>query len=307
MPRQLAPGPSPDRARTAASPPCAVSLSPRERETTKVVPVTRFTPLESDILDALAWDLRDIAPDLAGQFAESLPGARRNTRSGLFTELIVDRSRPPPMTTPTGRFGTVHAMVGDLPDPIPFQVELRAGRLLSLHGDAYGQDTRAIDFARVPFDQVFTLDDRGESVAFDPTALMQPCPLLDLHQHADHEPPHPTADPPLINLGALQRAQDSAPRDVMNVLFGAPDPATVAKTTGEAPPDKENQTSVLIGACVAIAVGTVFLTVIFRLSWVFAIIMAVTLGRLIHKPKVLSALAGASRRLGLYEYRPPQQ
>ncbi|MEY4241473.1 MAG: hypothetical protein RJA14_1169, partial [Pseudomonadota bacterium] len=29
--------------------------------------MTRFTPLESDILDALAWDLRDIAPDLAGQ------------------------------------------------------------------------------------------------------------------------------------------------------------------------------------------------------------------------------------------------
>jgi hypothetical protein len=169
--------------------------------------VTRFTPLESDILDALAWDLRDIAPDLAGQFAESLPGSRRNTGSGLFTELIVDRFRPPPMTTPTGRFGTVHAMVGDLPDPIAFQVELRAGRLLSLHGDAYGQDTRAIDFARVPFDQVFTLDDRGESVAFDPTALMQPSPLLDPHQHTDHEPPHPVADPPLINLGALQRVR----------------------------------------------------------------------------------------------------
>ena len=97
--------------------------------------MTRFTPLESDILDALAWDLCDIAPDLAGQFAESLPGSRRNTGSGLFTELIVDRYRPSPLTTPTGRFGTVHAMVGDLPDPVAFQIELREGRLLALHGD----------------------------------------------------------------------------------------------------------------------------------------------------------------------------
>ena len=121
--------------------------------------MTRFTPLESDILDALAWELRDIAPDLAGQFGDSLPGSRRNTGSGLFTELIVDRYRPSPLTTPTGRFGTVHAMVGDLPDPVAFQAELREGRLLALHGDAYGQDTRAIDFARVPFDQVFTLDE----------------------------------------------------------------------------------------------------------------------------------------------------
>lgn len=268
---------------------------------------SRFTPLESDILDALAWDLRDIAPDLAGQYAESLPGSRRNTGSGLFTELIVDRSRPPPLTTPTGRFGTVHAMVGDLPDPIAFQVELRQGRLLALHGDAYGQDTRAIDFARIPFDQVFTLDDRGESVAFDPTALMQPSPLLDLHQHTDHEPPHLIADPPLVNLGALQRVQDSVPRDVMTVLFGAPDPAAAARAADEAPPDKENQTSVLIGAWVAIAVGAVFLTVIFRLSWIFAIIIAVTLGRLLHKPTVLTALARGTRGLGQFEYRPPQR
>ena len=268
--------------------------------------MTRFTPLESDILDALAWDLRDIAPDLAGQFAESLPGSRRNTGSGLFTELIVDRSRPPPLTEPTGRFGTVHAMVGDLADPVAFQVELREGRLLSLHGDAYGQDTRAIDFARVPFDQVFTLDDQGESVAFDPTALMQPSPLLDLHQHADHEPPRPV-DPPLINLGALQRVQDAKPQDLMGVLFGAPASGSVEPTADETSPGKADQTSLLIGAWVAIAVGAVLITVIFRLSWFFGLFIAVMLGRYVHKPAVLRALGRVVNRLGQYEYRPPQQ
>ncbi len=261
---------------------------------------SRFTPLESDILDALAWDLREVSPDLAGQFAESLPGLRRNTGSGLFTELIVDRSRPPPMTTPTGRFGTVHAMVGDLPDPIAFQVELRQGRLLSLHGDAYGQDTRAIDFARVPYDQVFTLDDRGESVAFDPAALMQPSRLLDLHQHADDEPP-------VFNNGAPQRVQEPGPEDLVGVLFGKIEPAPRETTAGETPADKSDQTTVLIGLWVLIAVVSFLAVVLFDFSIFFAVFLAIILGRMLNKPKVLAALTRATRRFGQYEYRPPQR
>ncbi len=270
--------------------------------------MTRFTSLESDVLDALAWDLRDIAPDLAGQFAESLPGSRRNTGSGLFTELIVDRSRPPPLTSPTGRFGTVHAMVGDLEDPIAFQAELRQGRLLSLHGDAYGQDTRAIDFARAPFDQVFTVNDRGESVAWDPAALMRPSPLLDLHQHADSLPPV-TPDPALVNHGALQQVQAPAPQDLMGVLFGVSSLGSVvpAADADDSPPDEADQRSLLIGVWVAIAVGAVLITLLFRLSWVFAVFIAIALGRLVQKPKVLSALGRATRRAGQYEYRPPER
>ena len=206
--------------------------------------MTRFTPLESDVLDALAWDLRDLAPDLAGQFAESLPGQRRNTGSGLFTELIVDRTRPPPITTPTGRFGTVHAMVGDLADPVAFQVDLREGRLLALHGDAYGQDTRDVDFATVRFDQVFTVNDQGESVAFDPAALMPPSPLLDLHSDPGQDIPI-RAETRLHNTGPLQGLQD-APADaagtpLLDMLFGRsgsvkralePESSTLSPSTG---------------------------------------------------------------------------
>lgn len=267
----------------------------------------RFTRLESDVLDALAWDLRDIAPDLAGQFAESLPGSRRNTGSGLFTELIVDRERPPPLTSPTGRFGTVHAMVGDLPDPIAFQVELRQGRLLFLHGDAYGQDTRAIDFARVPYDQVFTVNDRGDSVAFDPAALMQPSPLLDLHRHTDHEPPLPIADPPLINLGALQRVQDPGPQDLVGLIFGTAERNGSDPAPDESSSDKANQISLQIGLWVIIAIVALFATLVMRLPIFFAAFLTVGLGRMLHNPKVLSALAHVTRRLGQYEYRPPQQ
>ena len=269
--------------------------------------MTRFTPLESDILDALAWDLRDIAPDLAGQFAESLPGARRNTGSGLFTELIVDRFRPPPMTTPTGRFGTVHAMVGDLPDPIAFQAELRQGRLLALHGDAYGQDTRAIDFARVPFDQVFTLDERGESVAFDPEALMQPSPLLDLHQHADHAPPPPVSAPGVMTVADVQKFQSEKLQGLVDVMFGKVHPATAAPVDEDAPIDKADQTSLKIGLWAAVAIGSLLITLVMRLPIFFAIFLTIAIGRMLSRPPVIAALARGTRRLGQYEYRPPER
>jgi hypothetical protein len=285
--------------------------------------VTRFTPLESDILDALAWDLRDIAPDLAGQFAEALPGSRRNTGSGLFTELIVDRYRPSPLTTPTGRFGTVHAMVGDLPDPVAFQAELREGRLLALHGDAYGQDTRAIDFARVSFDQVFTLDDQGESIAFDPAALMPPSPLLDLHRHTDHEPP-PPARPPLITIGPMARVDDQrAARQLISAISGALTPSAKRKLTGlmsgtlspsvepvaaeASQGEKKDLASVPISTWIAIIAGIVVVTVIFELNWFFSVFLVVVIGRLVRMPGVLPALARAARRLGQHESRPPER
>jgi len=285
--------------------------------------VSRFTPLESDILDALAWDLRDIAPDLAGQFAESLPGSRRNTGSGLFTELIVDRYRPSPLTTPTGRFGTVHAMVGDLPDPVAFQIELREGRLLALHGDAYGQDTRAIDFARVPFDQVFTLDDQGESIAFDPAALMPPSPLLDLHQHTDHEPP-PPARPPLITIGPMARVDDQrAARQLISAISGALTPSAKRQLTGlmsgalsppvepvaaeASPGGTKEPASVPSSTWIAIIAGVVVVTVMFELNWFFSVFLVVVIGRLVRMPGVLPALARAARRVGQHESRPPER
>ncbi|WIY70301.1 hypothetical protein KB221_04540 [Aquidulcibacter paucihalophilus] len=285
--------------------------------------MTRFTPLESDILDALAWELREIAPDLAGQFAGSLPGSRRNTGAGLFTELIVDRSRPAPLTTLTGRYGTVHAMVGDLPDPIAFQVELRQGCLLSLHGDAYGQDTRAIDFARAPFDQIFTLDDRGESVAFDPGALIQPAPLPDLHQPVGPEPP-PPANPPLITIGPITRvdSQQEA-RQLLGMISGVLTPSAKRQLTGlisgaltpSAEPDagdarqgeKEEAASVPISTWIAIIAGVVVVTVLFELNWFFSVFLVVVIGRLVRRPGVLSAFTRATRRLGQYEDRPPER
>lgn len=232
---------------------------------------SRFTRLETTVIDALAWELSDIAPDLAGQFADSLPGQRRNTGSGLLTEVIVGRSRPAPLTTPTGRFGTVHAMVGDLQDPIAFQVQMRAGRLLYLFGDAYGQDTRHIDFATVRFDQVFSINSDGESVAFDPGALMQPGPMPDLQHHRGEDPV--VADKSVKTLDS-QRLQD-LPRDIdsslLDTLFGRRGTTVEA---GENPssgfsPSATLKTWAVIASALALA------TVIFRLPLSFLVVFAI--------------------------------
>ena len=178
--------------------------------------MSRLTRLESAVLDALAWELEDVAPDLAGQVEESLPGLRRNTGQGLYTELIVARGRPLPGGV-TGRFGTTHAMVGDLPDPIGFQVELREGRLMALHGQSYGQDTRAIDFATIPFEEVFTVDDQGESVLFDPAALMPESPLREL-QRTDEPPTQPLPDPFAEPADRWERLQQGPARNPLGVF-----------------------------------------------------------------------------------------
>lgn len=249
---------------------------------------SRFTPLETAVLDALAWELRDAAPDLAGQFAESLPGQRCNTGSGLYTEVIVDRTRPAPLTTPSGRFGTVHAMVGDLPDPVAFQVELRAGRLLYLFGDAYGQDTRDIDFTTVPFDQVFTIDAAGQSVAFEPAALMPPSPLLDLHRHSEPEPV--VLDRPLVNTGPLQRLQDplpTAPPLSLDALFGLSETSKeeAVETASSQPLSNTLKSWVIIGLALLAA------TVTFRLPLGFLGFFAVySLVNLFRRPALMREL-----------------
>lgn len=246
---------------------------------------SRFTPLETAVLDALAWELRDAAPDLAGQFAESLPGQRRNTGSGLYTEVIVDRTRPAPLTTPSGRFGTVHAMVGDLPDPVAFQVELRAGRLLYLFGDAYGQDTRDIDFTTVPFDQVFTIDAGGQSVAFQPAALVPPSPLLDLHRHSEQQPP--SVDKPLVNTGPLQRLHEppsSAPPLSLDALFGISEPSK-DETSSSRPLSNTLKSWMIIGLALLAA------TVTFRLPLGFLGFFAVYgLVNLFRRPALMREL-----------------
>lgn len=209
--------------------------------------MARLTPLETAVMGAMAWDLGDLAPDLAGQVEESLPGVRRNTGVGLYTELIVDRHRPAPARRATGLFGTVHAVVGDLADPVGFQVELRDGRLMALHGQSYGQDTRHIDFGATPFEDVFIVDDQGESIPYDPVALMPESPLLALQRHDD---PLPVDDP---SYGPLHPEPKPGPPSL--------------PVTGLA-------NIVIVAAYVLVAAAMLVAVFVARISWIFAFMFA---------------------------------
>ncbi|QDH72667.1 hypothetical protein [Brevundimonas sp. M20] len=240
--------------------------------------MSRYTRLEQAVMAALAHDLRADVPDLAGQFEESRPSQRRNSGFGLFTEMIVDRNRPPPASGPTGDLGSVHAMVGALPDPVAFKARLRNGVLLGLMGDSYGQDTRAIDFATIPFDQIFTVNAAGVSVPFEPARHMPPSPLRDLQRHSDHVPASRSADPPpLKNVGALQRVQE----------VNAPPPHRRTATPQDIPipPD---QTGLLVGLWVLIGVIAVIGALVLRLPLPLAIFFALIAGRTVKDPKVFA-------------------
>ena len=250
--------------------------------------MSRYTRLERAVMDALAHDLRDQVPDLAGQFEESRPSQRRNSGFGLFTEMIVERDRTAPASGPTGDLGTVHAMVGALPDPIAFKARVRNGALLGLLGESYGQDTRSIDFSAVPFDQVFTLDVQGQSIPFEPAQQMPPSPLRDLHRHNDQEPSlRPIPPLPLVNVGALQRVQavDASSRPSSAAALTEvlqPGPASDVRI----PTD---QTSLLIGLWVLIGVVALLLVLVFRLPFALGVFFVVLAARVVKQPSVLSA------------------
>ncbi len=196
--------------------------------------------------------------------------------------MIVDRTRPAPATGPTGDLGTVHVMVGHLPDPIAFKARVRHGVLLGLIGDSYSQDTRAIDFSTVAFDQVFTVNAQGQSIPFEPARQMPPSPLLDLHRHNDRDPVAPPVEPPpLVNVGALQRVQevDAPPRHI---------PASLL-TPGSTPEPRvpTDQMSLLIGLWALIGAISLLLVFIFRLPLALAVFFAIFAGRAVKQPKVL--------------------
>lgn len=251
--------------------------------------MSRYTRLERVAMDALTHDLRAEIPDLAGQFEESQLSQRRNSGFGLFTEMIVNRNRPVPTSGPTGDLGTVHIMVGLLSDPIAFKVRVRNGVLLGLMGDSYGQDTRAIDFATITFDQVFTVNAQGQSVPFEPTRQMSPGPLLDLQRHKDHRPPtRPIEPPPLVGVSARKRVQtvDAPARQIPTTALSdtlVPDAAPQIRI----PTD---QMSLLLGLWALIGVIGLLLVFVFRLPLALAVFFAIFAGRAVKQASVLSAV-----------------
>lgn len=260
--------------------------------------MTRFTPLERAVLEALADELRLELPDLPGQIAEALPGVRRNTGSGFSTEIIVDRNRPPPDGVLNGRVGTIHGDVPGLIEPMAFQIDVAAGRLLALHGATYDERTDGIDFPTARVSGLFRIDSDGASVAWSPSVLTDNNPLRALQRSDeptagqveasvwDSMSPHIAQSRRLLEA---ERAPAAKAADVgmqaLEALFGK---RTDATDTPEATP--EEQTSLVIGTVVILAVVALFAVVFFDVPLFFALIMLGYLAAALVRPKGRAAL-----------------
>lgn len=272
--------------------------------------MTAFTRLESVVLEALVWDLADELPALGAQVRAGKPGRRRNTGFGLFTDIEAPAAAP---SSPSGDFGTVHAMVGALRDPIAFKVRVRDGRLLGLVGDSYLQDTRAIDFERVAFDQVFTIDDDGRSAPFVPSvqalhepervtprpvppqpAPAQPKPRPQLPSTANSSAPRP-ADPPKKTAAQTTEAQSTAAKTtayVDSLLDG------FAKDVVVEEPTAAERTGLIVGVwAAAFAVATI-LVLGFEAPLAPVFVLAFIVARYAQRPRGLAAV-----RRGLVVWR----
>ena len=266
--------------------------------------MSHLTPLESAVMDALVWQMGDRVPDLAAQVAASSPGLRRNTGAGLYSQMVVDANRPAANPDATGLFGTVHAMVGGLAQPIGFQVELRQGRLIALHGWSYGQDTRAIDFADTAFDEVFIVDDTGRSILYRP-ARPAPEPVSPRRRAAVPATPAPTAAPKPASKPAPRPAPKPAETPPPVAVRPTPSGADILAGLSDPTASRGGRLAlVYLGASVLAAVAVLLAVAVFRFSWVFALIAAGWMLRSIHGKKgrvQMAALADQLDRQGVFQ------
>jgi hypothetical protein len=270
-----------------------------------------FTPLERAALDGLAWELSAVAPDLAGQIAESLPGQRRVQGPVFLTETIVDRQRPNPPEVTHGRLGTIHVQIDHLEHPIAFQAELVNGRLIALHGDAYGQDLTRVDLTGDVVDQVFRLRDDGHPVPYDlrdrADALREASPLRRLQANpdpSDHAPRVPAPEAPTnVALDVLfGKKADAAPKQARahsglaaQAVFGRGLEAPPPLDPGE--PTEADLATVRVGVVVLAGVLFGILVFLADLPFIFAGIVVFWTARMaLQKTAVESIARGLSRR-----------
>ncbi|GAA0193233.1 hypothetical protein QOZ96_000366 [Brevundimonas nasdae] len=265
--------------------------------------MAHLTPLESAVLDAMVWQMGDSVPDLAAQIASGSVGLRRNTGAGLYAQFNADPNRRTDNPDATGLFGTVHVMVGDLPDPVGFQIELRQGRLTALHGQSYSQDTRGLDFATFPFGDVFIVDEQGRSVLYHPARRApEPAVAKPKRQTQPAAQPQPRSRPQdQAHAVASEPAPHTAtPPGFAEMLAGLSDPSTSAAG---------RLALVYLGAYALALIFVLFVRATLHTGWIFAIIVAFWGLRLIHGKKgraVMANFADQLDRQGVFQTLKPR-
>ncbi len=246
-------------------------------------------------MSALAQDLRGQVPDIAAQFSRSKPTIRRNSGFGQFTEMLVDAHRPAPGGL-SGDIGTAHVVVACLRHPVAFRARVRDGRLLGLLADSYGEDTRGIDFATAPFDQIFTLDAGGAPIHFagthrPETAANQAKSRTEARQEASRAPPVRQAPTQSVPSSAPPPRAQPTPAPVARPA--PPPPRQAQPAANQRDPEvisDEDMMTMRIGLWAMIGVVGILLFTVFGVPLPFVAVAGFVIGRYFQTRKGLIVL-----------------
>jgi len=108
-----------------------------------------LSPLEQAVLDAIAFQVPEVADALAGLRERIRVTARENTGAGFYTTLDVPHSLP--IKNIASPLGDVGATIVGLEHGMGFLLWLWDGHIHKLEGFSFGESTFDIDFERVGF------------------------------------------------------------------------------------------------------------------------------------------------------------
>jgi len=256
-------------------------------------PIPPFSRLERAALQSLAWELGPDLPQLEGLADEATPDRLYRGPSSFVRRTGMAGVRAGRGRGPSGVFGSVHAMVSGLADPIAFQLQLRRGRLVALIADAYGQDISGLDLETARADQLFYLDDRGRSHPIDARLFRQKDRSLAKADQVDVRPgksPAPASPSPATFQRPAVAPVQPPP------MTAVPSSAEQAIATGI---DKTTLKIGIWAGLIALAVVIGFLS---EGSFIFPAIIAFWIARLLTQPKSLDRIhqALASRQSGQF-------
>lgn len=130
--------------------------------------MSNFTALELTVLDAIADESVEVAPELPGQIADARVIARTNDGSAVFAGIEVDPSRAAPIRSASARLGPVHVDVAGLEEPLRFDAILEDGFLAGLKGTAYREDLSALDLRSATASRLYRTAPEGDLVEIPP-------------------------------------------------------------------------------------------------------------------------------------------
>jgi len=245
-----------------------------------------FSRLERAVIQALAWELAPAFPQLEGLADEATPGRFYPGLTGFVRRTGLSHSGSGRGSGPSGLFGSVHAVVEGLAQPMSFQFQLRRGRLVGLVADAYGQDISGLDLQTARFDQLFYLDAADRSRPIDPA----------LYRRRDRSQPRAEPTVPLTPRPSVQVTSPAPTAARPTTVPTTPPPVSAEQAIASG----LNKTTLKIGIWVGLLTLAAVISILTGSSFIFVGIGAFWIARMLTQPKSLDRIhaALAARRAG---------